>query len=87
MMLDHEGQTVDIAGGNDVRIFDSETKRWCSGRTDFTDVEYREVLGVVVPVMSPGPLAAYKRLLNGDHQRADIIAIESFMKERNGRAG
>jgi hypothetical protein len=82
MMLDHEGQVVDIAGGDDVRIYDNKSNSWVSGRTDFTDVEYRDVLGVVVPVMSPQALADYKRLLNGDHQKVDVAAIESFLKSR-----
>jgi len=79
MSLEHEGQMVDISGGDDARIYDDDRKAWITDRTDFRDVEWREVLGLVVPVMAPKRLVAYKSLLTGEHQQKDVQAIRRFM--------
>jgi hypothetical protein len=86
MMLDHEGQLIDIAGGDDARIYDIARQAWVSSRTDFTDVEIRDVMGHAVPVMAPSALAAYKALLDGAHQRIDIEAVQRFLRDRVAHA-
>jgi hypothetical protein len=82
MMLDHEGQIIDIAGGDDARIYDKARQAWITSRTDFADVEIRDVLGLAVPVMSPEALVAYKAMLDGACQQTDIEAIGRFLKAR-----
>lgn len=79
MTLDHEGQIVDIGGGDDVRIYDAENARWIDSPTDFMDFELRQALGVTVPVVAARALIAYKTLLDGAHQKIDIEAVQRFL--------
>jgi hypothetical protein len=79
MQLEHEGQMIDISGGDDARIFDDESQTWIEDPTDFNDIEWRAVFGLFVPVMAPRPLMRYKGLLSGKHQRSDIQAIQRCM--------
>lgn len=75
--LDHEGQEIDIGGGDTVRICDVRTGEWKSVPTDFLNIEQREVLGVKVPVISRTNLITYKSMLQGEHQQIDIQAAQS----------
>jgi hypothetical protein len=83
MTLKHEGQMVDISGGDDARIYDEKHKAWILERTDFSDIEWRKVFGLVVPVMAPRPLMTYKALLNGAHQQSDVLAVRRFVASRD----
>lgn len=72
--LNHNGQEIDISGGDSLKICDARTGEWKSNHTDFSHVEHRNVLGQVVPVISRDDLVAYKSMLEGPHQKIDIQA-------------
>jgi hypothetical protein len=82
MTLEHHEQMIDIAGGDDAKIRDDASDRWIAEHTDFSDVELRQIFGLVVPVISPQQLIAYKVLLTGAHQLEDIDAVLRFVKNR-----
>jgi hypothetical protein len=83
MTLDHHGQEIDIGGGDDIKIYDDGNKKWTAIPAGFSEAGQREIFGLVVPVVSPDQLIAYKSLLNGVHQKVDIAAAESFLKNRS----
>lgn len=73
--LNHEGQEIDLCGGDTIKIRDRRTGEWRNMPTDFIHVEKMEVFGVVVPVIKKENLVAYKSMLDGEHQQVDIKAI------------
>jgi hypothetical protein len=81
--LNHEGQEVDISGGDTVHICDARTGEWADVPADFENVEHKEVLGIVVPVVRPEDLISYKSMLAGDHQQIDIDAARRYMERRS----
>ncbi len=83
MSLNHEGQMIEIGGGDDARIYDEHCKTWVVERTDFSDIEWRKVFGIMAPVMAPKPLMTYKALLSGQHQQSDINAVRRFVMGRD----
>lgn len=76
--LNHEGQEIDISGGDSTKICDVRTREWIASPTDFSAVERREIFGIIVPVQTREHLVAYKSMLAGEHQQDDIRAIQDF---------
>jgi len=72
--LNHEGQEIDLACGDSLKICDARNGAWSDQATDFSDVEIRDVFGIKVPVISRRGLIEYKSMLQGDHQAIDIKA-------------
>lgn len=75
LMLNHEGQDIDISGGDTLKICDARSGEWKVDTTDFFDVEKRDIFGIQVPVISKKRLIDYKSMLVGEHQKIDIKAI------------
>lgn len=75
MKLSYAGQQVELAGAEDVRIFDPRAGCWVEARVDLSASEEREVLGEVVPVMPLRQLEAYKRQLDRDVDRQDLMEM------------
>lgn len=82
IVLDHHGQVIDIADADDANIHDDAAGAWVPSPTDFSRTEPREIFGLLVPVIAPDALIAYKSLLNGGHQQADIRAVEAFLRKK-----
>ena len=77
MALNYEGQEIDISGGDTLKICDARTGEWKSNKTNFSNVEQREVFGIKVPVISRNDLVEYKSMLEGEHQQVDIQATQN----------
>jgi hypothetical protein len=75
--LNHEGQEIDLSGGDTLKICDARTGEWKTNQTDFSNVEQREIFSIKVPVISRGDLIAYKSMLEGEHQQVDIQAVKN----------
>lgn len=80
MTLDHDGQLIDIDGGDSLKICDARTGEWKLETTDFEHVEQRMIFDRMVPVIAPEDLVAYKSMLVGEHQQVDIQAAKDFLK-------
>lgn len=80
VILNHEGQMIDISGGETVKICNTKTKEWQLVPTDFKHIEEKEVFGITVPVVHPKDLLAYKLLLLRDHEMIDIEAVQKYLK-------
>lgn len=75
--LNHEGQEIDISGGDTLKICDKRDGEWKLNKTDFFNVEERDVFGIKVPVISRANLIQYKSMLEGEHQLVDIQAARN----------
>jgi len=74
--LNHEGQEIDISGGDTLKICDARTGEWKLNSTNFSNFEQREIFGITVPVITREDLIAYKSMLQGEHQKVDIEALK-----------
>ncbi len=82
LTLSHEGQEIDISGGDSLRICDAKTGIWHGSPTDFSDIEKRDIFGLIVPVISKKDLIEYKSMLvekGHEHQQVDIDAVKSAL--------
>lgn len=77
MTLKYENQKIDIAGRDNIKIFDKSNKVWIPAHRDLTVSVDREVYGVVVPVIPKEALIAYKKKIMRYVDIADIQALET----------
>ena len=82
IVLNYKGQILDISGAYTTKIYDEKKKKWKRYSSKFETAQIKNVYGMKVPVMDPGDLIAYKKLLNGEHQKADINAVENYIRQR-----
>jgi hypothetical protein len=75
MTLKYEGQEIDIAGEDDIKIFDKENKSWISGGEDISLAQKQKIYGLSVPVIPKKALIAYKRKIMREVDRLDLIAL------------
>ena len=76
--LNHEGQEIDISGGDTLKICDARTGEWKLSPTDFSNVEQRGIFDLTVPVIAREDLVSYKSMLQGEHQQIDIQATQNI---------
>ena len=76
LVLEYEGQEIDITGANTVRVCDARTQEWVDLLANFSIAEMRELFGMRVPVINREELIAYKMMLEGKHQQEDIDALK-----------
>jgi hypothetical protein len=78
MTLKYENQEIDIAGRDEIKIFDKSNKVWIPAHRDLTISEDREVYGIMVPVIPKESLIAYKKKIMREVDIADIKALEGI---------
>lgn len=78
--LDYDGQEVDLGGAFQTKIFDNQNQLWINCPVNFATTEFKSFLGMNLPLINPHELIVYKKLLTGDHQKEDIIAITKYIK-------
>lgn len=76
MTLCYEGQTIDIAGRDTIKIFDKGNKKWVPAHRDLTISESKEVYGRMVPLIPKDRLIAYKKKINRDVDKEDVRQLE-----------
>lgn len=76
MTLKFEGQKIDIAGRDEIKIFDKANKVWVPAHRDLTVSEDREVYGIMVPVIPKEALIAYKKKIMREVDVLDIQVLE-----------
>ena len=82
LTLNYEGQEIDISGAYSIKIHDDIRDAWIDSPTDFSKAIPMELFGLTVPVMPAEDLAKYKKMLEGEHQKKDIIAIEKWIRNQ-----
>ncbi|MEK7586030.1 MAG: MazG-related protein [Patescibacteria group bacterium] len=83
MTLKYENQEIDIAGRDEVKIFDKSKKVWVPAHRDLTVSEDMEVYGIVVPVIPKKSLISYKSKIARDVDLEDIRQLEISMQFPN----
>ena len=81
LALEYKGQVIDIGGAETSHITmkdaaGNDTKQWMNLVTDFSKSVMMDFEGMQLPIEPKESLAAYKRHLNGEHQKQDIEALE-----------
>lgn len=77
MTLKYKGQEIDIAGEDNIKIFDKKTKNWISASRDLSISEPKEVYELTVPVIPKEALIAYKKKLMREVDQTDLKALEA----------
>lgn len=86
ILLDYEGQLIDIADACDVKMFDEKEQKWLISSSKFNTTQTKTVFGIDVQVIDPEDLIEYKKLLEGDHQLIDIKAVEKYLTTASTKA-
>ncbi len=84
MTLSSNGQSIDLSGMDDVRIYDKAANVWVKIPSNLEKRVIREVMGIQVPVINPYELIAYKEKLNrsiNGHaiDKEDAVAVRNFI--------
>lgn len=82
IVLNYEGQMIDISGAYTTKIYDEKKRKWENYPSKFETAHIKNVYGIQVPVMDPKYLIEYKKILNGEHQKVDIHAVENYIRQR-----
>ncbi len=77
MTLKYENQKIDIAGRDGIQFFDKTTNMWVPGHRDLTRCEYKNIYGIMVPVIPKDSLIEYKKKIMREVDKFDIKALES----------
>lgn len=83
MTLNYYGQEIDIGGAETSRITmkdeqGKDTDRWIDLVTDFSKSVMMDFDGMKLPLEPKESLIAYKRHLNGEHQKQDVAVLENL---------
>lgn len=77
--LDYKNQLIDISGAFGAKLYNETSKNWQPYPCQFETAHLIKMFGMDLPVMNPHDLIAYKGLLNGAHQKEDILAMENYI--------
>jgi hypothetical protein len=75
--LNYQGQEIDIGGAYKTKIYDKKTKCWKRIVTDYSKVEYKNIYGLILPVIGRKELIAYKKILARPVDLLDIEYLEN----------
>jgi len=81
--LKYEDQKIDFCEGETLKIIDDKTGKVVIDGIDFSECEMKEAFGIKIPVMPKEKLIAYKKVLDRDVDRADVVAMESSNANKN----
>lgn len=79
--LNYNGQEIDIGGAFGAKIFNNETMCWVAVPAKLEAAQIHMVYGMKIPVVCPQDLITYKKLLSGEHQKVDIIAVQEYVSQ------
>ena len=86
LSLDYQGQQIDMTDIDTLRMSNLEQTEWFQTKDHFRkfDTIKTVVDGITVSLIDLRDLVAYKRHLGDrDYQRADVAAVEKYMRENN----
>lgn len=73
----YHGTKVEVGNDDGVKVYSSKLKKSFPLQISFTDINYVEVLGIIIPLMQANDLITYKRVLNRPVDQEDIKAIQA----------
>jgi hypothetical protein len=77
----YAGVRIELGGADNARFMNRRTTQWNSASVDFGRSVERSVWGVRIPVMPQGQLVTYKRALDRDVDRQDLVEMEDHRPE------
>lgn len=78
MTLRYKDQDIDLSGAHQGSIYYQKNKTWIKFITDFSAVEYKEIMELKLPVISRKELIAYKKILARSVDLLDIKQMENI---------
>lgn len=72
----YQGQYVEIASDQDVKIYDAARGEWVKQELDFEQFEEIDILGVTARVMTKSELISYKSILRREVDLMDIAQLQ-----------
>lgn len=80
LSINYGGQDIDMTDVDTLKMSNLEQTRWMEvKKMRLYDGIRTDINGVIVSIMDPRDLIAYKRELGGEHQLADVAAIQKFL--------
>jgi hypothetical protein len=79
VILNYNGQEIDIGGAYKTKICDTNKGKWVNLPANLSTAKNFNINGLEIKICNPYDLAEYKRLLKGQHQQNDIQAIEKYL--------
>ncbi len=76
MTLNYDGQEIDLSAVENTRIYDNKNKIWVEIITDFSKVQYKDIDGLMLPVIEREALMAYKKILARPVDLLDLKYLE-----------
>jgi hypothetical protein len=85
MTLDYQGQEIDVGGSQ--QWIANHQGNWIKIPICFDNLQYHQIGELIMPIINPHDLIAYKQYLDGEHQQIDIQAIQATLKARTSPMG
>lgn len=76
LVLDYEGQMIEIAGAYEQKYFDKVANEWVHAPSDFSKSEMHEVFGLMVPIVPKDNLVRAKKRLGREVDSLDLEFLE-----------
>ncbi|MBP6908651.1 MAG: hypothetical protein KBB75_02410 [Candidatus Pacebacteria bacterium] len=76
--LEYEGQKIDIVVIDLLKFFNKKENKWEDLKHTFSDIEHKEVYGVMLPIISKKNLIEYKSKLG---REVDLIDINEMTEK------
>ena len=76
MTLNYYGQEIDLSGVNNIMVYNLRKNTWEQLRSDLSKVNYLDIYGIMLPVISREELIAYKKILARPVDLVDVEYLE-----------
>jgi len=80
IILNYNGQEIDISDSDNILISNKERTKWISFTTDFSKTLNIDLNGIKIKVINPKDFIEYKKELDGEHQLEDIEAAKKYVE-------
>jgi hypoxanthine phosphoribosyltransferase len=82
MTLEYKGQEIDLGGAYETKLYDDTKNEWEQCPADLSTARMISYEEMEIPIVNPGDLIEYKKLLvdpRFPHQEKDIEAIQNYI--------
>lgn len=85
LVLDYQGQEMDITDIDTLRMSNFDMTKWYQTKDNFRKFPTitTKIDGIDVSIIDPRDLVAYKSEMDGEHQASDVEAVKEYIKNHN----
>jgi hypothetical protein len=84
LSLNYNGQDIDLTDVDTLKMSTLDKSEWIKVKDiRLYDTVPVEIDGIKVSLMDPRDLIAYKKELDGDHQKIDVLAVEKYINQNS----